>query len=51
MVSELEADGLSLNTIARRFDEDGIPSRRGGIWTAKAISNPEVGCNSDGLSL
>lgn len=51
MVSELEADGLSLNTIDRRFDEDGIRSRRGGIWTAKAISNLEVGCNSDGLSL
>jgi DNA invertase Pin-like site-specific DNA recombinase len=39
MVSELEANGLSLNAIARRFNEDGIRSRRGGIWTAKAISN------------
>jgi DNA invertase Pin-like site-specific DNA recombinase len=39
MVSELEADQLSLNAIARRFNEDGIRSRRGGIWTAKAISN------------
>ncbi|SEP42797.1 Site-specific DNA recombinase [Rhodospirillales bacterium URHD0017] len=39
MVSELEAHGLSLNAIARRFNEDGIRSRQGGIWTAKAISN------------
>ena len=39
MVSELEADGLSLNAIARRFNEDGIRSRQGGVWTAKAISN------------
>jgi DNA invertase Pin-like site-specific DNA recombinase len=39
MVSELEANGLSLNAIARRFNDDGIRSRRGGIWTAKAISN------------
>jgi DNA invertase Pin-like site-specific DNA recombinase len=39
MVTELEATGLSLNAIARRFNEDGIRSRRGGIWTAKAVSN------------
>lgn len=39
MVSDLEAAGLSLNAIARRFNDDGICSRRGGIWTAKAISN------------
>jgi DNA invertase Pin-like site-specific DNA recombinase len=39
MISELEADGLSLNAIARRFNEDGIRSRQGGVWTAKAISN------------
>lgn len=39
IVSELEADGLSLNAIARRFNEDGIRSRQVGIWTAKAISN------------
>ncbi|GEP61723.1 recombinase family protein [Reyranella soli] len=39
MVSELEAEGLSLNAIARRFNDDGIRSRRGGVWTAKAISN------------
>jgi hypothetical protein len=39
MVRELEVAGLSLNGIARRFNEDGIRSRRGGIWTAKAISN------------
>ena len=39
MVADLEADGLSLNAIARRFNDDGIRSRRGGIWTAKAISN------------
>jgi DNA invertase Pin-like site-specific DNA recombinase len=42
MVGELEANGLSLNAIARRFNEDGIRSRRGGIWTAKAISNLKV---------
>src|ERR1044072_4031777 len=28
MVAELEADGLSLNAIARRFNDDGIQSRR-----------------------
>jgi DNA invertase Pin-like site-specific DNA recombinase len=39
MVIELEMAGLSLNAIARRFNEDGIRSRRGGVWTAKAISN------------
>lgn len=39
MVSELEAEGMSLNAIARRFNEDGIRSRRGGIWTATAIAN------------
>jgi DNA invertase Pin-like site-specific DNA recombinase len=39
MVAELEGAGLSLNAIARRFTDDGIRSRRGGIWTAKAISN------------
>jgi DNA invertase Pin-like site-specific DNA recombinase len=39
MVAEMEGTGLSLNAIARRFNEDGIRSRRGGIWTAKAISN------------
>jgi DNA invertase Pin-like site-specific DNA recombinase len=39
MVRELEVGGLSLNAIARRFNEDGIRSRRGGIWTAKAVSN------------
>jgi DNA invertase Pin-like site-specific DNA recombinase len=39
MIEELAATGLSLNAIARRFNEDGIRSRRGGIWTAKAISN------------
>ena len=39
MVSELQGDGLSLNAIARRLNEDGIRSRRGGVWTAKAIAN------------
>lgn len=39
MVAELEGEGLSMNAVARRFNEDGIRSRRGGIWTAKAISN------------
>src|SRR5215813_2237976 len=39
MVSELEASGLSLNAIARRFKEEGIQSRRGGRWTAKSIAN------------
>ena len=39
MVSELEASGLSLNAIARRFNEEGIQSRRGGSWTAKSIAN------------
>jgi DNA invertase Pin-like site-specific DNA recombinase len=39
MVSELEAAGLSLNAIARRFNDDGIQSRRGGSWTAKSIAN------------
>jgi DNA invertase Pin-like site-specific DNA recombinase len=39
MVDELEATGLSLNAIARRFNDDGIRSRRGGVWTAKSISN------------
>jgi hypothetical protein len=39
MVRELEGEGLSLNAIARQFNEDGIQSRRGGMWTAKAISN------------
>jgi len=39
MVTELEAEGMSLNAIARRFNDDGIQSRRGGAWTAKAIVN------------
>ena len=39
MVNELAAAGLSLNAIARQFNEDGIRSRRGGVWTAKAIAN------------
>lgn len=39
MVRELESEGLSLNAIARRFNDDGIQSRRGGVWTAKAIAN------------
>ena len=39
MVSDLETTGLSLNAIARQFNEEGIQSRRGGLWTAKAISN------------
>jgi hypothetical protein len=39
MVSELEGNGMSLNAIARRFKEDGICSRRGGVWTAKAVAN------------
>ncbi|TWT10635.1 recombinase family protein [Reyranella sp. CPCC 100927] len=42
MVTELEAEGLSLNAIARRFNEDGIQSRRRGVWTAKAIANLKV---------
>lgn len=42
IVAEFETEGLSLNTIARRFNQDGIRSRRGGIWTAKAISNLKV---------
>lgn len=46
MVSELEAHGLSLNAIARRFNEDGIRSRRDGVWTAKAISNLKSAANS-----
>ena len=39
MVREFETEGLSLNAIARGFKEDGIRSRRGGTWTARAISN------------
>lgn len=39
MVSEMEADGLSQNAIARRFNDDGSRSRRGGASTAKSISN------------
>jgi DNA invertase Pin-like site-specific DNA recombinase len=42
MVRELEGEGLSLNAIARRFNDDGIRSRRGGVWTAKAIANLKV---------
>jgi DNA invertase Pin-like site-specific DNA recombinase len=42
MVRELEGEGLSLNAIARRFNDDGIQSRRGGVWTAKAIANLRV---------
>lgn len=39
LVEELEREGLSLNAIARRFNEEGVQSRRGGVWTAKAIAN------------
>ncbi len=39
MVEEMEGEGLSLNSIARRFNEEGIRSRRGGAWTARAILN------------
>jgi hypothetical protein len=39
MVTELEGEGLSLDAVAKRFNEDGIQSRHGGTWTAKAIAN------------
>jgi DNA invertase Pin-like site-specific DNA recombinase len=34
----LQAEGLSLNAMARRLNEQGIATARGGSWTATAVS-------------
>jgi DNA invertase Pin-like site-specific DNA recombinase len=36
-VAKLQAEGLSLNEIARRLDQEGIKTSRGGRWTATAV--------------
>jgi len=38
-VKGLQADGLSLNAIARRLEADGYRTARGGAWTATAVKN------------
>ena len=36
-IERLQAEGLSLNGIARRLTADGITTTRGGMWTATAV--------------
>ncbi|GLI94978.1 recombinase family protein [Methylocystis echinoides] len=39
LIGELQGRGLSLNAIARELDQRGIPSARGGRWTATSVRN------------
>lgn len=36
-IERLEAEGLSLNAIARRLNAEGVVTSRGGMWTATAV--------------
>jgi DNA invertase Pin-like site-specific DNA recombinase len=37
-IEALQAEGLSLNAMAARLNDDGLPTSRGGAWTATAVS-------------
>lgn len=39
IIARLKTDGLSLQAIARRLNDDGIPSARAGTWTATSVRN------------
>jgi DNA invertase Pin-like site-specific DNA recombinase len=39
IVVRLKDEGLSLQAIARRMNEDGVTSARGGAWTATSVRN------------
>jgi DNA invertase Pin-like site-specific DNA recombinase len=39
IVARLKGEGLSLQAMARRLNEDGVPSARGGAWTATSVRN------------
>lgn len=36
-IEALQSEGLSLNAMASRLNEDGLPTSRGGAWTATAV--------------
>lgn len=36
-IEALQAEGLSLNAMAARLNDDGLPTSRGGAWTATAV--------------
>jgi DNA invertase Pin-like site-specific DNA recombinase len=36
-IEALQAEGLSLNAMAARMNDDGLPTSRGGAWTATAV--------------
>lgn len=38
LVESLRAGGLSLNAVAARLNDTKMPTMRGGLWTAKAVS-------------
>ena len=38
LVGNLKAAGLSLNAIAKQLNASNMPTMRGGLWTAKAVS-------------
>jgi len=38
-IQRLQAEGLSLNAIAKRLGEMGVRTARGGSWTAQAVKN------------
>lgn len=38
-IARMRLDGLSLNAIARDFNDKAIPTSRGGAWTARTVLN------------
>ena len=36
-IVSMQAEGLSLNAMAARLNDDGLPTSRGGAWTATAV--------------
>ncbi|OYD81368.1 recombinase family protein [Azospirillum brasilense] len=38
-IHRLQAEGLSMNAIAKRLEEMGVKTARGGSWTAQAVKN------------
>ena len=39
LIGPLKAQGLSLRGIARELDKQGVATSRGGVWSAKQVSN------------
>jgi DNA invertase Pin-like site-specific DNA recombinase len=39
IITRLKGEGLSLQAMARRLNEESVPSTRGGTWTATSVRN------------